>query len=191
MSAHIIPRIQPRIGTTVSRAGLADRPEVVFTGLGEPTRRLEVLLDVAGFVPSHALSLRACPADFAVLILHDADNFYEHPRLKYLPDMDFGMKDSAFVDFFGIPAATLLAPASTANVLASVHRWLVRHNATVLAAILLKMGTYGFVRFLLPILPTATKELMPDAELWDVLPPHQNGANTLEQILKFKSKLGL
>ena len=29
------------------------------------------------------------PADFAVLILHDADNFFEHPRLKYLPDGDF------------------------------------------------------------------------------------------------------
>ena len=37
----------------------------------------------------------------------------------------------------------------------------------------------------------ALKELMPDAELWDVLPPHQNGKNTLEQILKFKAKLGL
>lgn len=29
------------------------------------------------------------PADFAVLILHDMDNFYEHPRLKHLPDSDF------------------------------------------------------------------------------------------------------
>src|SRR5512138_3258825 len=29
------------------RAGIADRSEVVFTGLGEPTRRLEVLLEVA------------------------------------------------------------------------------------------------------------------------------------------------
>src|SRR4051794_13130247 len=29
------------------------------------------------------------PADFAVLILYDADNFYEHPRLKYLPDFRF------------------------------------------------------------------------------------------------------
>ncbi|MBM3725671.1 MAG: hypothetical protein FJW40_09625 [Acidobacteria bacterium] len=29
------------------------------------------------------------PADFAVLILHDADNFFEHPRLRYLPDFDF------------------------------------------------------------------------------------------------------
>ncbi|MCU1262094.1 MAG: hypothetical protein JWO80_4979, partial [Bryobacterales bacterium] len=28
-------------------------------------------------------------ADFAVLILWDADNFYEHPRLKYLPDFNF------------------------------------------------------------------------------------------------------
>lgn len=37
----------------------------------------------------------------------------------------------------------------------------------------------------------ALKELMPDAELWDVLPPHQNGKNTLEQILRFKTRLGL
>lgn len=29
------------------------------------------------------------PADFAVLMLWDADNFYEHPRLKYLPNTDF------------------------------------------------------------------------------------------------------
>jgi hypothetical protein len=28
-------------------------------------------------------------ADFAVLILHDSDNFYEHPRIKYLPNTDF------------------------------------------------------------------------------------------------------
>ena len=35
----------------------------------------------------------------------------------------------------------------------------------------------------------ALKELMPDAELWDVLPPHQNGRNTLEQILAFAKRL--
>lgn len=29
------------------------------------------------------------PADFAVLILYDADNFYEHPMLRYLPDFRF------------------------------------------------------------------------------------------------------
>jgi NADH-quinone oxidoreductase subunit M len=34
-------------------------------------------------------------------------------------------------------------------------------GSVILAGILLKMGTYGFVRFLLPILPTATKELLP------------------------------
>ena len=28
-------------------------------------------------------------ADFAVLMLYDADNFFEHPRLKYLPDFNF------------------------------------------------------------------------------------------------------
>lgn len=28
-------------------------------------------------------------ADFAVLVLHDRDNFFEHPRLKYLPDDNF------------------------------------------------------------------------------------------------------
>jgi hypothetical protein len=32
------------------------------------------------------------------------------------------------------------------------------------------------------------KELMPQSELWEVLPPHQTGQNTLEQILRFKSR---
>ncbi|MBP1627843.1 MAG: nuoM [Holophagaceae bacterium] len=34
-------------------------------------------------------------------------------------------------------------------------------GSVILAGILLKMGTYGFVRFLLPIVPSATKALMP------------------------------
>ncbi len=29
------------------------------------------------------------PADFAVVVLYDADNFYEHPSIKYLPDFNF------------------------------------------------------------------------------------------------------
>ena len=29
------------------------------------------------------------PADFCVLMLHDADNFYEHPSIRYLPDTNF------------------------------------------------------------------------------------------------------
>ena len=37
-----------------------------------------------------------------------------------LPDMDFGMKDAAFVPFFGVPAATLLAPARMARSLGMV-----------------------------------------------------------------------
>ncbi|HXE62784.1 MAG TPA: hypothetical protein VN519_04555 [Bryobacteraceae bacterium] len=28
------------------------------------------------------------PADFAVAVLYDADNYFEHPRIKYLPDFD-------------------------------------------------------------------------------------------------------
>jgi KDO2-lipid IV(A) lauroyltransferase len=34
-----------------------------------------------------------------------------------LPDMDFGPRDSAFVPFFGVPAATLLAPSRLARTL--------------------------------------------------------------------------
>jgi len=28
-------------------------------------------------------------ADFAVLVFYDADNFYEHSSIKYVPDFDF------------------------------------------------------------------------------------------------------
>ncbi len=34
-------------------------------------------------------------------------------------------------------------------------------GSVILAGVLLKMGTYGFLRFMLPIVPDATKELMP------------------------------
>ncbi len=34
-----------------------------------------------------------------------------------LPDMDFGIRDAAFVPFFGVPAATLLAPSRMARML--------------------------------------------------------------------------
>ncbi len=34
-----------------------------------------------------------------------------------MPDMDFGRKESAFVPFFGVPAATLLAPSRLARLL--------------------------------------------------------------------------
>jgi len=28
------------------------------------------------------------PADFAVAVLYDADNYYEHPLIRYLPDFN-------------------------------------------------------------------------------------------------------
>ena len=31
------------------------------------------------------------PADFAVAVLYDADNYYEHPSIKYLPDFNFSV----------------------------------------------------------------------------------------------------
>ncbi|PXW99203.1 KDO2-lipid IV(A) lauroyltransferase [Sphaerotilus hippei] len=37
-----------------------------------------------------------------------------------LPDMDFGVRDAAFVPFFGVPAATLLAPSRMAKMLGMV-----------------------------------------------------------------------
>ena len=37
-----------------------------------------------------------------------------------LPDMDFGRKESEFVPFFGVPAATLIAPARMARLLGMV-----------------------------------------------------------------------
>ncbi|MEY4763968.1 MAG: hypothetical protein RI907_641 [Pseudomonadota bacterium] len=37
-----------------------------------------------------------------------------------LPDMDFGMQDAAFVPFYGIPAATLLAPSRLSRMLGMV-----------------------------------------------------------------------
>ena len=35
----------------------------------------------------------------------------------------------------------------------------------------------------------ALKELMPQSDLWELWPPQQTGQNTLEQILRFKSRL--
>jgi hypothetical protein len=43
------------------------------------------------------------PADFAVLMLYDADNFYEHPSIRYLPDMNFdGLTLSFDVHYTGL-----------------------------------------------------------------------------------------
>lgn len=60
-----------------------------------------------------------------------------------LPDMDFGAKDAAFVPFFGVPAATLLAPSRMARALDMVVQ-------PVLAEML--PGGQGYrVRFMPPL----------------------------------------
>ena len=59
-----------------------------------------------------------------------------------LPDMDFGHKDAAFVPFFGVPAATLLAPSRMARALNMVVQPVV--------AELLPGGQGWRVRFLEP-----------------------------------------
>src|SRR3954465_10153547 len=35
-------------------------------------------------------------ADFAVLVLYDADNIYDHPSIRYLPDFDFNELNLSF-----------------------------------------------------------------------------------------------
>ncbi len=69
-----------------------------------------------------------------------------------LPDMDFGLQDAAFVPFFGVPAATLLAPSRLARMLNMVVQ-------PVIAEIL--PGGQGYkVHFLPPLenFPTADTE---------------------------------
>ncbi len=44
-----------------------------------------------------------------------------------LPDMDFGERDAAFVPFFGVPAATLLAPSRMARAMNMVVQPVVAH----------------------------------------------------------------
>ncbi len=72
-----------------------------------------------------------------------------------LPDMDFGRKDSAFVPFFGVPAATLLAPSKMARTLDMVVQPVV---ATLLP------GGQGYrVRFLQPWTDWPSDDALADA----------------------------
>jgi KDO2-lipid IV(A) lauroyltransferase len=69
-----------------------------------------------------------------------------------LPDMDFGARDAAFVPFFGVPAATLLAPSRLARMLDMVVQ-------PVIAELL--PGGQGYKVHFLPALenfPTADAE---------------------------------
>ncbi|MCS6954187.1 MAG: hypothetical protein RMK57_06025 [Bryobacterales bacterium] len=85
------------------------------------------------------------PADFAVLVLYDADNFFEHPRLKYLPDTNFsGLTLSFDVHYAGLmpldspkfptidwPFLDVIRPdGSTARIPLFAHAQLVGGNYT-------------------------------------------------------------
>ncbi len=71
-----------------------------------------------------------------------------------LPDMDFGAKDAAFVPFFGVPAATLLAPSRMARLLDMVVQ-------PVIAEML--PGGQGYrVRFLPPLEGFPTEDALAD-----------------------------
>ena len=78
-----------------------------------------------------------------------------------LPDMDFGERDAAFVPFFGVPAATLLAPSRLARALDMVVQ-------PVLAEML--PGGQGYrVRFMPPWSHFPTDDPLADTErmnLW-------------------------
>jgi KDO2-lipid IV(A) lauroyltransferase len=70
-----------------------------------------------------------------------------------LPDMDFGIKDAAFVPFFGTPAATLLAPSRMARML----------GMTVQPVIAEMLATGGWrVRFLPPLQNWPTDDALAD-----------------------------
>lgn len=72
-----------------------------------------------------------------------------------LPDMDFGLKDAAFVPFFGVPSATLLAPSKLARKLDMLVQ-------PVLAEIL--PGGQGYrVQFLPPWTDWPTDDALADA----------------------------
>ncbi len=71
-----------------------------------------------------------------------------------LPDMDFGARDAAFVPFFGVPAATLLAPSRMARALGMVVQPVV--------AQMLPGGEGYRVRFLEPWTHFPTADAMAD-----------------------------
>ena len=60
-----------------------------------------------------------------------------------LPDMDFGAKDAAFVPFFGVPAATLLAPSRMAKALNMVVQPVVAEVLPAAAAIACAFSNRG------------------------------------------------
>lgn len=95
----------------------------------------------AGMEPSFAISRFH---DMAPYIAQQAKSYQILLAIGFF--LGFAIKVPMFPFHTWLPDAHVQAPTA---------------GSVILAGILLKMGTYGFVRFLLPIVPNATKELMP------------------------------
>lgn len=88
------------------------------------------------------------PATFSVLQYHNIGHLIP-PTLQFWVFLGF---------FFGFAIKVPMFPFHTW--LPDAHTEAPTAGSVILAAVLLKMGTYGFVRFALPILPDATKTLI-------------------------------
>jgi NADH-quinone oxidoreductase subunit M len=89
------------------------------------------------------------PATFSVLQFHKIGHLIP-------PDLQFWL----FLGFFfGFAIKVPMFPFHTW--LPDAHVEAPTAGSIILAAVLLKMGTYGFVRFALPILPDGTRQLVP------------------------------
>ncbi len=100
-----------------------------------------------------------------------------------LPDMDFGIRDAAFVPFFGVPAATLLAPSRMARALSMVVQPVV--------AELLPGGQGYRVRFLEPWADFPTDNPLADTQRineWIESEVRRNPAQYLWVHKRFKTR---
>jgi NADH-quinone oxidoreductase subunit M len=88
------------------------------------------------------------PGTFSVLKFHEIGHLIP-PTLQFWIFLGF---------FFGFAIKVPMFPFHTW--LPDAHVEAPTAGSMILAAVLLKMGTYGFVRFALPILPDATKQLL-------------------------------
>ena len=88
-------------------------------------------------------------ATFSVLTFHQIGHLIP-PGLQFWIFLGF---------FFGFAIKVPMFPFHTW--LPDAHVEAPTAGSIILAAVLLKMGTYGFVRFALPILPDGTRELLP------------------------------
>jgi NADH-quinone oxidoreductase subunit M len=98
-----------------------------------------------------ALYLASAPHTFSIPLLMGQNYSSTFQMLVFLAFfLAFAVKVPMFPVHTWLPAAHVEAPTA---------------GSVILASVLLKMGTYGFLRFCLPITPQATMTLMPYA-LW-------------------------